>query len=139
MQIFTAPVGSTFNLGFNENVSSGNSGASVVWSVSCTSVSQTVFTSSGVVFNSATVSNFSSDVYVNRFTDYAMMSNPIIEIFSDRDVLEPTSIATLPPEPIVTDEEFQKEVNLMMMDTVDSMDAEPSLAHDLFRKTGRKS
>ncbi|KAI3862645.1 hypothetical protein MKW92_031240, partial [Papaver armeniacum] len=61
-----------------------------------------------------------------------MMSNPIVEDFLDKAVvLEPTPIATLPPEPVVTDEDFDKEVNLMMVDTFDSMDAEPSSAHDL--------
>ncbi|KAI3862575.1 hypothetical protein MKX03_037679, partial [Papaver bracteatum] len=45
-------------------------------------------------------------------------------------ILEPIPLTMLPPEPEITDEEFEKEINLMMMDS-DSMDAEPSSAHDL--------
>lgn len=45
-------------------------------------------------------------------------------------VLEPMSLSMLPQEPVVTDEEFDKEIDLMMMDP-SSMDAEPSSAHNL--------
>lgn len=45
-------------------------------------------------------------------------------------ILEPMPLEMLPPEPEITDEDFEKEVDLMMMDS-DSMDAEPSGAHDL--------
>lgn len=45
-------------------------------------------------------------------------------------MLEPVPLATLPPEPVVTDEEFEKEIDLMMMDS-DTMEADPSLVHDL--------
>ncbi|KAI3872678.1 hypothetical protein MKX03_004253, partial [Papaver bracteatum] len=61
-----------------------------------------------------------------------MMSNPVVEDFIDKAIiLEPTPISTLPPKPLLTDEDFEREVSLMMVDTMDSMDAEPSSAHDL--------
>lgn len=50
--------------------------------------------------------------------------------FKDAIILEPVPLDTLPPEPIVTDEEFEKEIDLMMLDS-SSMDAETSEAHDL--------
>ncbi|KAI3862068.1 hypothetical protein MKX03_001511, partial [Papaver bracteatum] len=50
--------------------------------------------------------------------------------FRDTITLEPMPLSTLPPELVITNEEFEKEVDLMMMDH-DSMTAEPSLAHDL--------
>ncbi|RZC56459.1 hypothetical protein C5167_015303 [Papaver somniferum] len=53
--------------------------------------------------------------------------------FGDVIVLEPVSLASLPPEHVITDEEFEKEIDLMMMDS-GSMDVEPSSAHDLVRK-----
>ncbi|KAI3915769.1 hypothetical protein MKW92_023132, partial [Papaver armeniacum] len=53
------------------------------------------------------------------------------EEFKNELVLEPVPVplASLPPEPVVMDEEFEKDIDLMMMDTV-SMVAEPPVAHD---------
>ncbi|XP_026377691.1 uncharacterized protein LOC113271987 [Papaver somniferum] len=37
----------------------------------------------------------------------------------------------VPPEPVLSQEEFENEVNLMMVDVMDTMDAEPPSSHDL--------
>ncbi|XP_026384062.1 uncharacterized protein LOC113279597 [Papaver somniferum] len=66
----------------------------------------------------------SSDVEISHCADHK-------EVFSEPLILEPLPLSMLPPEPEITDEEFEKEVDLMMMDT-DSMYAEPSDAHGLF-------
>ncbi|KAI3881781.1 hypothetical protein MKX03_001021, partial [Papaver bracteatum] len=50
--------------------------------------------------------------------------------FKDAIVLEPVPLAFLSPKPVIPDEEFEKEIDLMMMD-YGSMDAEPSSSHDL--------
>lgn len=65
----------------------------------------------------------------NSESDFVSNSDQNSE-FKDAIILEPMSLASHPPEPVVTDEEFDKEINLIMMD-FGSMDAEPSSAHDL--------
>ncbi|XP_026384902.1 uncharacterized protein LOC113280499 [Papaver somniferum] len=50
--------------------------------------------------------------------------------FKDNLILEPMPISMLPLEPVVTEEEFEKEIDLMMLDS-DSMALETSTAHDL--------
>ncbi|XP_026398710.1 uncharacterized protein LOC113294531 [Papaver somniferum] len=52
-------------------------------------------------------------------------------------VLEPISLATFPPGFSLTDEDFEKEFNLMMVDSMDSMGAEPSSVHDLWNFLGQ--
>ncbi|KAI3894319.1 hypothetical protein MKX03_029321, partial [Papaver bracteatum] len=52
------------------------------------------------------------------------------EVFNDTIILEPLPLASLPPEPVITDEKFEREVDLMMMD-YDSMAENPSAAHDM--------
>ncbi|KAI3867973.1 hypothetical protein MKX03_035189, partial [Papaver bracteatum] len=50
--------------------------------------------------------------------------------FKDAIVLEHLLLASLPPEPVITDEEFKNKIDLMMMDS-DSMDVGPSSDHDI--------
>ncbi|XP_026457627.1 uncharacterized protein LOC113358311 isoform X2 [Papaver somniferum] len=49
--------------------------------------------------------------------------------FKDAILLDHMPLAFLPPEPVITDEEFEKEVDLMMMDD-GSMAEDTSMAHD---------
>ncbi|KAI3846000.1 hypothetical protein MKX03_009528, partial [Papaver bracteatum] len=48
----------------------------------------------------------------------------------DNIILEPMPIASLPPEPVISNEEFDKEIDLMMLDS-DPMAVETSHARDL--------
>lgn len=62
----------------------------------------------------------------SRLTDKQIL----MPSFGDVIVLEPVSLASLPPEHVITDEEFEKEIDLTMMDS-GSMDVESYSAHDL--------
>ncbi|XP_026424295.1 uncharacterized protein LOC113320606 [Papaver somniferum] len=99
--------------------------------VSRSSFAQSAYTSSGFVFSSSTEMGFSSDSFANFFADSIPLNIPEAENEIDGKIhLEPYPLATLPPNPFVTDEEFVKEANLMMTDSVDAMDEEPPAVHD---------
>ncbi|KAI3866679.1 hypothetical protein MKW92_039905, partial [Papaver armeniacum] len=53
-----------------------------------------------------------------------------VDDFKDSIVFEPLPLASLPPEPAITDEEFEKEIDLMMLDS-NSMAADTSSSHDI--------
>ncbi|KAI3923036.1 hypothetical protein MKW92_006967, partial [Papaver armeniacum] len=75
--------------------------------------------------------SYSSDLFVNCGSDFDALSNPVVgDCNGNEFVPEPTPLVSLPLEPVVTDDEFVKEINLMLVDSVDSMDVEPAPAHD---------
>ncbi|XP_026459628.1 uncharacterized protein LOC113360323 [Papaver somniferum] len=74
---------------------------------------------------------YSSDLFVNCGSDFDALSNPDVgDCNGNEFVLEPTLLVSLPLRPVVTDDEFEKEINLMLVDYVDSMDVEHAPAND---------
>lgn len=83
------------------------------------------------MFSSSTEIRFSSDGFANLSTDNIALSIPYVKNEMNYTLLlEPVPLDTLPPEPFISNEEFDKEVNLMMNESVDTMDVEPSSVHD---------
>lgn len=98
---------------------------SVGFKLSKPSVSQNVFT-----YNEM---NFSLEFLANSETGMENLMIPANEdcFYKDEFLLEPIPLSPLPPEPMITSEEFDNEVNLMMIDTEDFMDAEAPSAPKL--------
>lgn len=107
------------------------SGGNVFWSVSCSTFSQTVVSSSAFIFGAASEMNFSSDSFFSLSSGNDIMNDcDHNDEFLDNVILEPMPLAALPPEPVISNEEFEKEIDLMMLDS-DLMAADTSPAHDL--------
>lgn len=129
---FPPPSKMSFNSGsLGSSSSLGSEDTNMFWSNSCMAYTQSVFTSAGFIFNATSEMSYSSEVFLHANHDNGFAFNADHnEDIKDGLVLEPVPLATLPPEPVVTDEEFEKEIDLMMMDS-DTMEADPSLVHDL--------
>lgn len=75
---------------------------------------------------------YTSNMFINPVSENVGLENSSIGDCIDKAVvLEPTPLAVLPPEPLISKEELENEVNLMMVDSMDSMDADPPSTHDL--------
>lgn len=86
--------------------------------------------SSNYACSSVSEMNYFADTDIPHSIDQVFMREPSQnEEFKEPIMLEPMPLATLPPEQIITDEEFEREVDLMMMDG-DSMAVDISMTHD---------
>ncbi|XP_026390311.1 uncharacterized protein LOC113285751 isoform X2 [Papaver somniferum] len=128
---FSPPADSSFNIGSLGSQSSMSYVVSnVCWATSCSTFSQTVVPSSSYACSSVSEMNLFTDGFIPPSFEHELLSVPSqTEDFKDAIILEPLPLASLPPEPVITDEEFEREVDLMMMDD-DSMAEDPSTAHD---------
>lgn len=86
----------------------------------------------GLFLNSSAEMCYTSNMFINPVSENVGLENSSIGDCIDKAVvLEPTPLAVLPPEPLISKEELENEVNLMMVDSMDSMDADPPSTHDL--------
>ncbi|XP_026435978.1 uncharacterized protein LOC113333788 [Papaver somniferum] len=129
---FAPPSDVSFNVGnVGESYSMGSLCGNAFWSTSCSTFSRLWSPLRVFFFGAASKMNFNSDEF--------MSFNPINDLMNDIDhndesldnvILEPIPLASLTPEPVITDEEFEKEIDLMMLDS-DPLAAETSHSHDL--------
>ncbi|XP_026445212.1 uncharacterized protein LOC113345752 [Papaver somniferum] len=125
-----SPPTESFSIGSVGFASTKASVSNVIWATTSPSLTQIVFSSSSFSCSSISDMSYLSEVIVPPVFESELSNAPsLAEELKDGIILEPMPLAFLPPEPVITDEDFEKEVDLMMLDQ-DTMTDAPDMAHD---------